>query len=309
MNPDQKSVVLVASDHEDENNFEKPVPESDSGSGAPSQNSGVHRGFVNRAQQNRKWPPMNPVQGQWKRESDLHGTSGGGFRGGRQGNPQSHKNQDDRLLERLKALSAPMYDLPPLEITEKKFSGNSRLYVGNIPKDITPQEFTELFQKYGEVGDAFINMERSFAFIKLDFHCNAEKAKRELHGFSFKGRTLKIRYAPKASTIKVKNLTPYVTNELLYVAFSIFGEVERCVIIVDDRGKSTGEGIIIIFIIHLALITTNFNYITVYIKVFMQISSKRLNRKLKVYEKLVYVKTIYRLRKEQTYEHFLIFSK
>lgn len=35
-----------------------------------------------------------------------------------------------------------------------------------------------------------------------------------------------------------------VTNELLYAAFSIFGEIERAVIIVDDRGKSTGEGIV-----------------------------------------------------------------
>lgn len=42
----------------------------------------------------------------------------------------------------------------------------------------------------------------------------------------------------------MKNLTPYVTNELLHAAFSVFGEIERCVVIVDDRGKSTGEGII-----------------------------------------------------------------
>lgn len=80
--------------------------------------------------------------------------------------------------------------------------------------------------------------------LRKDFHCNAEKAKRELDGYMLKGRNLKIRFAPNGSTIKVKNLTAYVTNELLYAAFSVFGEIERAVIIVDDRGKSTGEGIV-----------------------------------------------------------------
>lgn len=40
-----------------------------------------------------------------------------------------------------------------------------------------------------------------------------------------KGRMLKIRFAPIAAAIKVKNLTPFVSNELLEYAFSIFGEV------------------------------------------------------------------------------------
>lgn len=45
--------------------------------------------------------------------------------------------------------------------------------------------------------------------------------------------------------MKVKNLSPNVSNELLKQAFEQhFGVVERAVIIVDDRGKSTGEGIV-----------------------------------------------------------------
>lgn len=276
-NPEVKSDVPVISDHDDANekNYEKPVPESDSGSGGGGgghgfvQNRGARKGFVNRPQQNKNWTPMNQGQGQWKRERDIQNksnTSGGGSRGGRQGGGQPQKYQDDRLLEKLEALSGPMYDLPPLEITERKFSTKSRLYVGNIPKDFTEQELTELCQKYGEVGDIFMNKEKNFAFIKLDYHCNAEKAKRELDGFLLNGRNLKIRYAPNASTVKVKNLTPYVTNELLHAAFSIFGEIERSVIIVDDRGKSTGEGTIIIFIVHLSKISTmNFNFTTVHI--------------------------------------------
>lgn len=58
-----------------------------------------------------------------------------------------------------------------------------------------------------------------------DYRTNAEKAKRELDGQMRKGRMLKIRFAPIAAAIKVKNLTPFVSNELLEYAFSIFGDV------------------------------------------------------------------------------------
>ena len=43
----------------------------------------------------------------------------------------------------------------------------------------------------------------------------------------------------------MKNLSQNVSNELLKEAFEKqFGGIERAVVIVDDRGKSTGEGII-----------------------------------------------------------------
>jgi len=46
-----------------------------------------------------------------------------------------------------------------------------------------------------------------------------------------KGKSLRIRLAPHQAAIKVKNLSSYVTNELLEKAFSVFGEVssESCV--------------------------------------------------------------------------------
>ena len=39
-------------------------------------------------------------------------------------------------------------------------------------------------------------------------------------------------------------LGPWVSNELLHKSFSIFGEIERCVVGVDARGRSTGEAIV-----------------------------------------------------------------
>lgn len=77
-----------------------------------------------------------------------------------------------------------------------------------------------------------------------DFHTSAERAKRELDGTIRKGRVLKVRFAPHSTILKVKNLTPWVSNELLALAFGVFGEIERATVITDDRGKSTGEGII-----------------------------------------------------------------
>jgi len=58
-----------------------------------------------------------------------------------------------------------------------------------------------------------------------DYRANAEKAKRELDGQMRKGRALKVRFAPHSAAVKVKNLTPWVSNELLEKGFSVFGEV------------------------------------------------------------------------------------
>jgi len=55
---------------------------------------------------------------------------------------------------------------------------------------------------------------------------------------------LKVRFSSMGSSLKVKRLSPWVSNELLELAFSVFGELERATVVVDERGKSTGEGIV-----------------------------------------------------------------
>lgn len=50
---------------------------------------------------------------------------------------------------------------------EKKFTGRCRLFVGNLPTEINENEFKELFIKYGEIGESFLNTQRGFGFIKL----------------------------------------------------------------------------------------------------------------------------------------------
>jgi hypothetical protein len=68
-------------------------------------------------------------------------------------------------------------------------------------------------------------MKETHALSFQDYRANAEKAKRELDGQMRKGRALKVRFAPHSAAVKVKNLTPWVSNELLEKAFSVFGEV------------------------------------------------------------------------------------
>ena len=45
--------------------------------------------------------------------------------------------------------------------------GRCRLFIGNIPSDLTQEEFQLLFEKYGELVEYFVNPSRGFGFIKL----------------------------------------------------------------------------------------------------------------------------------------------
>ena len=65
-----------------------------------------------------------------------------------------------------------------------------------------------------------------------------------LDGKVIKGRDIKVRLAVSNSTVKVSHLHQTVSNELLLEAFSEFGEVERAVVVADDRGRSLGYGIV-----------------------------------------------------------------
>lgn len=171
-----------------------------------------------------------------------------GYSGGRGRDFGNHQeaggwSSTDFYREKLYETSGPTHELPPLDMTEKKFNGRNKLYVGNLPSDMTEENFKKMFTEYGEICDVFLNAEKRFGFVVFDYHQNAEKAKRELDGkFLNNERQIKIRFSSRGTTIKVYNLSPNVTNELLYCGFSIFGEIERAIVYKDERGHSTGIG-------------------------------------------------------------------
>ncbi|XP_028312796.1 non-POU domain-containing octamer-binding protein [Gouania willdenowi] len=127
---------------------------------------------------------------------------------------------------------------------EKTFTQRSRLFVGNLPPGITEDELEKLFAKYGKANEIFINKDRGFGFIRLETRIIAEIARAELDDTPFRGRPIRVRFATHGAALSVKNLPEFVSNELLEEAFAAFGQIERAVVIVDDRGRPTGKGVV-----------------------------------------------------------------
>ena len=103
-----------------------------------------------------------------------------------------------------------------MDCSERKFSGRSRLYIGNINPGSTEESLQQELSKFGEFSDMFYNPEKHFAFVKMDYRENAEKAKKELDGKMNNGRTMKVKFAPHQAALRIKNLGPWVSNELLH---------------------------------------------------------------------------------------------
>ena len=50
---------------------------------------------------------------------------------------------------------------------ERRFNGRCKLYVGNVPSDMTDEEFKKMFQVYGETSEEYLSASRGFGFIKM----------------------------------------------------------------------------------------------------------------------------------------------
>ena len=68
----------------------------------------------------------------------------------------------------------------------------SKLYVGNLKYSVTNADLEELFSEYGKVQSANVIGDKGFAFVEMSSNTEAQKAKDELDGSEYEGRTLKI---------------------------------------------------------------------------------------------------------------------
>jgi RNA recognition motif-containing protein len=75
-----------------------------------------------------------------------------------------------------------------------RMQGN-KLYVGNLGYSVTVDQIQELFSAYGTVESVNIVEGKGFGFVEMSNQSEAEKAKKELNGSDFKGRSLKINEA------------------------------------------------------------------------------------------------------------------
>lgn len=71
------------------------------------------------------------------------------------------------LANKLKDLVGPILDLAPIDQSEVKFNGRSRLYIGNLTNDVSEDEILNLFNPFGETAELFLNKEKNFGFIKM----------------------------------------------------------------------------------------------------------------------------------------------
>ncbi|MEW5994039.1 MAG: RNA-binding protein [Candidatus Zixiibacteriota bacterium] len=68
----------------------------------------------------------------------------------------------------------------------------SKLYVGNLDYRVTSDQLVNLFSQYGEVKSANVVEGRGFGFVEMSQAEEAERARDELNGTEFEGRTLRI---------------------------------------------------------------------------------------------------------------------
>ncbi|ORX79519.1 hypothetical protein K493DRAFT_321041 [Basidiobolus meristosporus CBS 931.73] len=68
---------------------------------------------------------------------------------------------------------------------------NTTIYAGNLAPYTTQEQLYPLFQQYGYIIDIRMQVDRGFAFVKLDTHENAAMAIVSLHGAVVNGRPLK----------------------------------------------------------------------------------------------------------------------
>lgn len=154
---------------------------------------------------------------------------------GQEPDPSEETNVNESLSLDLQSFRKP---------GEKTFTQRCRLFVGNLPQGVSEEELENIFAKYGKASEVFINKERGFGFVRLETRIIAEIARAELDDTPFRGKPIRVRFATHGAALTVKNLPEFASNELLEEAFSIFGQIERAVVIVDDRGRPTGKGVV-----------------------------------------------------------------
>lgn len=79
-----------------------------------------------------------------------------------------------------------------------KYTGDGKLYVGNVSFDSTEEDLMELFSEVGELGSVSLvrdnlGRNRGFGFVTMRTKEAASTAIEQLNGKEFKGRTIAVR--------------------------------------------------------------------------------------------------------------------
>lgn len=147
------------------------------------------------------------------------------------------------LEDKLNDMAKSTVGLQSIKRVEDTSSNRCRICVRNLPMNIKRAEIFNLFKDYGPIKELFIKEDQHMLILTLSSRANAERAVTYLNGTKFDSTVLIVR-SFRVPAIKVYNLSKHVTNELLHLAFSIFGKIEECYVRVDQQGHCSGEGIV-----------------------------------------------------------------
>lgn len=150
----------------------------------------------------------------------------------------------------------------------------TNLYVKNLDPETTQEEFEAIFEKFGPITSAKLQLEedgkrnKGFGFVNYEGHDEAQTAVDELNDKEHNGRKLYVTRAQKKSereeelrrayeqakmeklskfqgiNLYIKNLEDDVDDEKLRAEFEPFGTITSCKVMRDEKGTSKGFGFV-----------------------------------------------------------------
>ncbi|KAF9454543.1 polyadenylate binding protein [Macrolepiota fuliginosa MF-IS2] len=149
----------------------------------------------------------------------------------------------------------------------------TNLYIKNLDTEVTQEEFTELFCRFGNVTSALVATDdegksKGFGFVNYEKHEEAQRAVDELNEFELGGKKLFVTRAQKKAereeelrrsyeqakleklskyqgvNLYIKNLEDDFDDDKLRGEFEPFGTITSCKVMRDEKGTSKGFGFV-----------------------------------------------------------------
>ena len=149
----------------------------------------------------------------------------------------------------------------------------TNIYVKNLDPEVTQEDFVQLFEQFGNVTSAVVQVDeegksRGFGFVNFETHEEAQKAVETLHDSDFHGRKIFVARAQKKAereeelrksyeqakmekmskyqgvNLYIKNLEDDIDDDRLRQEFEPFGAITSAKVMRDDKGTSKGFGFV-----------------------------------------------------------------
>lgn len=107
-----------------------------------------------------------------------------------------------------------------------------KLYVGNLPPDITDGSLYSLFQDHG-IDTSHVLLKTNYAFVDCPDQINVDKAIAKFNGYNLQGFVMQVepsisRRSRRSNKIQIRNVPPHVSKEEIDHIVSTFGPINRC---------------------------------------------------------------------------------